>query len=121
MPTSRDRVDAAERDTPVEAPPSPRVRLSPASRLRLARKARLRFDRRSARYMLLYPEKGLVLNPTAAEVLQLCTGEHTLDEIVARLAARHGGEAPAIEAQVRGFLEAMLDRALVVDAGETGR
>ena len=37
-------------------------------------KARLRFDRKSSRYMLLYPERGLVLNPTAADVLQRCDG-----------------------------------------------
>ncbi len=28
--------------------------------------------------MLLYPERGLVLNPTAAEIVKLCTGEHTV-------------------------------------------
>ena len=41
-----------------------------SSRPCLAPKARLRFDRKSSRYMLLYPERGLVLNPTAADVLQ---------------------------------------------------
>jgi len=91
--------------------------LSAASRPRLARKARLRFDRKSERYLLLYPEKGLVLNPTAAEVLKLCTGEHRLDAIVARLAAAHGGEAAAVEREVRDFLASMVDRALVEDAG----
>ena len=92
--------------------------LSAASRPRLARKARLRFDRQSERYMLLYPEKGLVLNPTAADVLQLCTGERRLDEIVACLAARHGGDSAAVEREVREFLASMIDRALVEDAGE---
>ena len=38
------------------------------ARPRLAGKARLRFDRRSARHLLLYPERGLVLSPTAAEI-----------------------------------------------------
>ena len=33
---------------------------------------------KDARYMLLYPERGLVLNATAADVAQLCTGEHTV-------------------------------------------
>jgi Coenzyme PQQ synthesis protein D (PqqD). len=48
--------------------------ISTESRPRLASKARLRFDRKSSRYMLLYPERGLVLNPTAADVLQRCDG-----------------------------------------------
>ena len=37
------------------------------SRPRLAAKARLRYDRKSSRYMLLYPERGLVL--TLGDVL----------------------------------------------------
>ena len=36
------------------------------SRPMLAAKARLRWDRQTSRYLLLYPERGLVLNPTAA-------------------------------------------------------
>jgi coenzyme PQQ biosynthesis protein PqqD len=101
---------------PAAGPTGPAARLSPASRPRLARKARLRFDRKSERYMLLYPEKGLVLNPAAAEVLKLCTGEHRVDEIVARLAAAHGADAAAVEREVGEFLASMLERALVEDS-----
>jgi coenzyme PQQ biosynthesis protein PqqD len=64
--------------------------------------------------MLLYPEKGLVLNPTAADVVQLCTGEHTVGAIVERLAAKYAAEPrAAIERQVLEFLLAMADRGLV--------
>src|SRR5256886_14851966 len=59
--------------------------ISTESRPRLASKVRLRFDRKGERYMLLYPEKGLVLNPTAAAIVRLCTGEHTVGAIVERL------------------------------------
>lgn len=44
------------------------------SRPRLARKARLRTDRRTGETLLLYPEHGLVLNASAAAILQLCDG-----------------------------------------------
>jgi coenzyme PQQ biosynthesis protein PqqD len=64
--------------------------ISLESRPRLAAKVRLRYDRKAERYMLLYPEKGLVLNPTAADVAQLCTGEHTVGAIIAQLAAIYG-------------------------------
>ncbi len=37
------------------------------SRPTLAAKARLRWDRQAERYMLLYPERGLVLNPEGSE------------------------------------------------------
>lgn len=90
--------------------------LSAASRPRLAAKARLRFDRKSDGYMLLYPEKGLVLNRTAADVLQLCTGEHTVSAIVAELARKYGHEPPAVEREVMAFLGSMADRGLVREA-----
>lgn len=90
--------------------------ISAETRPRIASKARLRYDRKTERTMLLYPEKGLVLNPTAAEIAKLCTGEHSVAAIVAQLAARYGKEAPAIEREVMGFLGALADRGLLQEA-----
>jgi coenzyme PQQ biosynthesis protein PqqD len=90
--------------------------ISAESRPRLAAKARLRFDRKDSRYMLLYPERGLVLNPTAADVIQLCTGERTVASIVDELARRYGHQVPAVEREVMGFLTAMAERGLVLAA-----
>ena len=87
--------------------------ISAESRLRLAAKARLRFDRHSARYMLLYPERGLVLNPTAADVLQRCDGERTVGSIVLELAGQYGQQAGDVEREVLSFLQQMADRGLV--------
>ncbi len=88
--------------------------ISTESRPRLASKVRLRFDRKGERYMLLYPEKGLVLNPTAAEIVRLCTGEHTVGAIVERLVEKYPTQArEALERQVMEFLSAMADRGLV--------
>jgi coenzyme PQQ biosynthesis protein PqqD len=80
----------------------------------LAAKVRLRFDRHSGRHMLLYPERGMELNESAARIAGLCTGDSTLSEIVARL----HGESPGatreqIEADVQAFLQALLERALL--------
>ena len=86
------------------------------SRPRLASKARLRFDRKASRYMLLYPERGLVLNTTASDVLQLCTGERTVQEIIDELARRYGHEVPDVEREVMSFLAAMADRGLLHEA-----
>jgi len=61
------------------------------SRPKLAAKARLRFDRREQRFMLLFPERGLLLNDTAIEILQCCTGQCTIEMIVDILAAKHPG------------------------------
>jgi coenzyme PQQ biosynthesis protein PqqD len=87
--------------------------ISADTRPRIASKARLRYDRKADRYMLLYPEKGLVLNPTAAEIAKLCTGEHSVAAIVAQLAAKYGKEAASIESEVMKFLSALSDRGLL--------
>lgn len=87
--------------------------ISRESRPRLAGKARLRYDRKAERYMLLYPERGLALNATAADIVRLCTGEHSVGEMSERLAAKYGQEAPAIERQVVELLGALAERSLV--------
>ena len=87
--------------------------ISAESRPRLAAKARLRFDRKSSRYMLLYPERGLVLNPTAVDVLQRLDGVRTVGSIVEELAQQYGHERPTVEQEVLSFLQTMADRGLV--------
>jgi pyrroloquinoline quinone biosynthesis protein D len=87
--------------------------ISADSRPRLAAKARLRFDRQASRYLLLYPERGLVLNPTGADVLQRCDGQRTVRGIAEELAGRYGQEPAAVERQVMSFLRRMADRGLV--------
>lgn len=83
------------------------------ARPRLAAKARLRIDRTTGRTLLLYPERGLALNATGEAVLQLCTGEATVAEIAATLAARHGAEPEAVLAEVRAFLDGLALRGLL--------
>lgn len=90
--------------------------ISLESRPRLAAKVRLRYDRKSERTMLLYPEKGLVLNTTAADVAQLCTGEHTVGAIVAQLTEKYGQDAKTIEREVMNFLSALAERGLLQEA-----
>ena len=80
----------------------------------LAAKARLRWDRQASRYMLLYPERGLVLNPTAADVVQLCTGEHTVSAIVERLTQKYVTQpAEKVERDVLTLLERLASRGLI--------
>ncbi len=92
--------------------------LTPASRPKLASKARLRWDRREAKYFLLYPERGLLLNPTAADIVRLCTGEHTVEGIVAELAEKYPAQArEQIEREVMAFLAQIESRGLLDVAG----
>jgi pyrroloquinoline quinone biosynthesis protein D len=87
------------------------------SRPTLAAKARLRWDRQASRYMLLYPERGLVLNETAADVVQLCTGEHTVGAIVQQLTQKYASEpAENVEREILTLLERLANRGLIKSA-----
>ena len=92
--------------------------ISAGTRPRLAAKARLRWDRKDERWMLLYPERGLVLNPTAADVVRLCTGELTVETIVERLGAKYPAQPrEALEREILTFLGRLAARGLVSDDG----
>ncbi|MFL5861361.1 MAG: pyrroloquinoline quinone biosynthesis peptide chaperone PqqD [Solirubrobacteraceae bacterium] len=81
---------------------------------RLVTGARLRYDDVREEHLLLVPEGAVRLNGTAAEVLELCDGERSLDDIVGVLAARYDGAD--LSDDVRTLVEAMAQRGLVVDA-----
>ena len=53
---------------------------------KLAKKARLRFDRHSGHHMIIYPERGLALNDSAAAIAKRCDGTRTVSEIVEEIA-----------------------------------
>jgi pyrroloquinoline quinone biosynthesis protein D len=88
--------------------------IQPYSRPKLAGKVRLRFDRHEQRFLLLYPERGLLLNGTASEILQLCTGQFTIDTIVTRLSSRHTSSSRGvISNHVLRFLSQLQSRGLI--------
>jgi pyrroloquinoline quinone biosynthesis protein D len=84
------------------------------TRPRLVTGARLRYDEVREEHVLLIPEGVVRLNPTAAEVLDLCDGERSLDDIVGALSSRY--EGADVRDDVLGMVDAMVQRGLVVDA-----
>ena len=78
-----------------------------ASVVRLAPKARLRFDRHRQQHMLLYPERGLVLSRTAADVVALLGEARTVGAIVDQVVEKYGESSRA--AIVRDVLELLRD------------
>ena len=84
------------------------------TRPRLVTGARLRYDEVREQHVLLIPEGVVRLNPTAAEVLELCDGERSLDDIVGALSARY--EGADIRDDVLELVDSMAQRGLVVDA-----
>jgi pyrroloquinoline quinone biosynthesis protein D len=85
------------------------------TRPRLATGARLQYDDVREEHLLLVPEGAVRLNATAAEVLGLCDGVRSLDEIVGALSERYNGAD--LGDDVRGLVHAMAERGVVVDAG----
>jgi pyrroloquinoline quinone biosynthesis protein D len=84
------------------------------TRPRLVTGARLRYDEVREEHVLLIPEGAVRLNPSAAEVLELCDGERSLDDIVGALSARY--EGADVRDDILELVDAMARRGLVVDA-----
>jgi pyrroloquinoline quinone biosynthesis protein D len=84
------------------------------TRPRLVTGARLRYDDVREEHVLLIPEGAVRLNPTAAEVLELCDGERSLDDIIDVLSARY--ERADVRDDVLELVDAMAQRGLVVYA-----
>ncbi|HET9708588.1 MAG TPA: pyrroloquinoline quinone biosynthesis peptide chaperone PqqD [Gemmatimonadales bacterium] len=78
---------------------------------RVAAKARLQWDGVRNRHILLYPEGLVALNPTAAEILGLCDGRRTVEEIVAELRSKY--ESQDITADVQELLAGLAAKGLV--------
>lgn len=84
-----------------------------ATHPKLARRARLRWDARDERWMILYPERGLVLNASAAEIVKLCDGTRSLEEIAEALAASSGAPLERVASDVRALVARLAEKRLV--------
>ncbi|MBO0767399.1 MAG: pyrroloquinoline quinone biosynthesis peptide chaperone PqqD [Solirubrobacterales bacterium] len=84
------------------------------NRPRLMTGARLSFDSVRDEHVLLIPEGAVKLNPTAADVLGLCDGTRSLEQICTELSARYKGAD--VTDDVNGLLDALAQRGLVNDA-----
>ena len=86
--------------------------------VRISSKARLRFDRHSQKHMLLYPERGLVLSVTAADIVTLCTEAREVSSIVDTLVDKYGeASRDAIALDVVEVLTGLASRGLVEEVG----
>ena len=85
------------------------------NRPRLVDGARLQYDDVREEHLLLVPEGAVRLNETAAQVLELCDGERSVEDIATALSDRYAGTDVADD--VRELIGGMGERGLVVDAG----
>jgi coenzyme PQQ biosynthesis protein PqqD len=81
---------------------------------KLARKARLRFDRHEERWMIVYPERGLLLNDAGAAIAKMLDGTRSLDEIADQLADEHAGaDRETIAKDVGAFVDDLRAKGLL--------
>jgi pyrroloquinoline quinone biosynthesis protein D len=72
-------------------------------RPRLRGKARMRYDRVRRSFVLLLPERAVLLSDSAAEILQLCDGSRTAAGVVSVLQDKY--HDAGIPADVQEFLQ----------------
>jgi coenzyme PQQ biosynthesis protein PqqD len=79
----------------------------------LARGVRLRFDKARDVWVLLAPEKVLMPDQIAIEILKRCDGKATVSAIVDDLAATFGADRAQVASDVQGFLRDLADKGMV--------
>lgn len=79
----------------------------------LAPGVRLSFDKARDRWVVLAPERVLVPDETALEILQRCNGATQLDAIVDELANAYSADRSEIESDVRDLLASLIEKRIV--------
>lgn len=79
----------------------------------LAPGVRLTFDKARDRWVVLAPERVLVPDETALEILQRCDGTRHLDDIVDELASAYSADRSEIEHDVRDLLASLIEKRIV--------
>jgi pyrroloquinoline quinone biosynthesis protein D len=82
-------------------------------RPRLVKRGRLRIDAVTGNPVLLDQEVVIVLNQTGYEILQLCDGRRTLQEILQELGNQYSGAKSILSVEVLKYLEAISQRGLI--------
>jgi pyrroloquinoline quinone biosynthesis protein D len=79
----------------------------------LARGVRLRFDQARDAWVLLAPERVLMPDEIAVEILKRCDGKAAVSAIVGDLARTFAAEPAQVAGDVRSFLQDLADKGMV--------
>lgn len=79
----------------------------------LARGVKLRFDKARDAWVLLAPEKVLMPDQIAIEILKRCDGKTRLSEIVDDLAVTFSADRDQVAGDVRAFLQDLADKGML--------
>ena len=87
--------------------------INPKSQPKLQTFVRLQYDEARQRWVLQAPERVLVLDETSKEIVDLCTGDASVGQIVDRLAADYEDARDMIEHDVLAVLRLLADKNLL--------
>lgn len=94
------------------------ISVSEASRPVLPRHAKLRFDETRQRWVILAPERVLAPDEIAVEILQLCDGARSVEEMIDQLASKYAADRAAIGTDVIAMLQDLADKGFLTEARE---
>jgi pyrroloquinoline quinone biosynthesis protein D len=92
---------------------SERPQIDDAAVPALARGVRLRFDKARDAWVLLAPEKVLMPDQIAVEILKRCDGKARLNAIVDDLATTFSADRGQVASDVRAFLQDLADKGML--------
>ena len=87
--------------------------LAPESCPRLAPGVRLKYDEARACWIVLAPERVLVPDETALDVLQRCDGATSLDRLIDDLARSYDADRDEIAGDVNELLNGLMEKRLL--------
>ena len=90
-----------------------RATVEDSSLPRLPRHVKLRFDKSRDRWIVLAPERVLMPDEIAVEILKRCDGKTSVSAIVEDLAAAYQAPAEEIGADVAEMLQDLADKGFV--------
>lgn len=91
-----------------------RVLVDEATRPRFAPHVRFKFDERRTRWVVLAPERMLVPDEIAVEVLQRCTGDARVADIVDEFTTKFEAPRDEISTDVIAVLQDLTDKGVLV-------
>ena len=86
----------------------------------LPRHVKLRHDEARERWVMLAPERVLVPDETALEIVRLCDGEVNVAHIVETLAQKYDANADMIGKDVTAMLQDLADKGFIIESGDAG-
>lgn len=90
-----------------------RLVIADATVPKLVSHARLQFDKHRDQWIVQAPERLLVLDPIATEIVQRCTGEATVASIIDDLVEKFTAPREVIARDVNAMLQDLADKGIM--------